>query len=143
MFPDLFAAHPGLYAAALLSYSLLEYWLGKTPSTPAGSVIELIMLGFDKLFGRKPMPIIDTTTPVAKELQEVLDLALALARDMKAGVKPADIAGKELSKLMAAITDSDKIPAEYAANPEVFAQTLGGGLARLAAILLAPTAPKA
>lgn len=134
MIANFFANHPSVYAALLFCYSVFEYWIAKTNTTRAGSLIELIVLALN--WRKKPVTIVDKTQSVAKETQEVFTAACALARDWKAGIKPQDIAAKEFSTLMQAVTDSDQIPAERIANPEVFAATVGAGIAQLVQILL-------
>lgn len=37
----------------VIVYSLLEYWLGKTPKTKAGSVIEAVLLIPEMIKGKK------------------------------------------------------------------------------------------
>lgn len=90
------------------------------------------------------------SVPVAKELNEWFVFLEALARDYKAGVKPADMVGKELGLAMTALQDSDQIPAEWRADPVAFGQTLGAAIGRLVALIVSggvapvlPPAPKA
>lgn len=136
MITNLLLNNPWIYSVLAGSYALLEYWLGKTPTTKAGSVIELIVLLLRKLAGREKTVIVQQSAPVAKELNEWFVFIEALARDYKAGVKPADMVGKELGALMTALQDSDQIPAEWRADPVAFGQTLGAAIGRLVALIV-------
>ncbi len=137
MINDLLTNHPSVYAVLVGLYSLFEYWIGKTPATRASSLIDLLVGLWQRIFWRNNVTIVDKTVPVAKETKEVIDAALALIRDFKAGLKPADIFAKDFQLLIVAATDSDQIPAERAANPDAFAATVGAGLGQILQVLLA------
>lgn len=40
--------------AGMAAYTVLEYWLGKTDKTKAGSVLELVLHGVKYLAGKRP-----------------------------------------------------------------------------------------
>lgn len=138
MLTNLLTNHPNIYAVLLFLYALFEYWIGKTPTTRAGSFIELIGLGWNRIFGKKEPTtvIVDKNQKVAKETREVLDAVLVVVRDFKAGLKPQEVAAKDFAAIMAALQDADQIKAEQAADPDAFAATIGAGIAQLIQLLL-------
>ncbi|TXG77621.1 hypothetical protein E6Q11_02510 [Candidatus Dojkabacteria bacterium] len=117
-------------------HSVLEYWLGKTKKTKAGSIVELALNLF-KRKGSTEMGIEKKEVEYAKELDDVLVLMIELAKDIKAGKDVALIASENLPGLMAAFSGADQIAAELKANPAVVSQTVGMRMGELAGVFLA------
>ncbi len=143
MINDFLTNHGGVLGAVLYLLTLvLEAYLGKVRPLGAPSILRLLSVfpAYILSFFRKgdPVTIQNQTAPVAKETKDVIDAALALIRDYKAGLKPADIFAKDFQLLIVAATDSDQIPSERTANPDAFAATVGAGVGQIINLLLGP-----
>ena len=84
------------------------------------------------------MGIETKTVRYAKEIDDVILLAISLLRDIRAGKSAADITAGNVPELMAAIAGADQIGLEIAASPSVVSETIGYRLGEIAGVFLAP-----
>lgn len=142
MITDFLALHGGTLGAVIYLLTLaLEAFLGKQKPLGAPSILKLLWVlpNYVYTFFRKgalPMSVQKQEALVAKETNEVVLLVLNVARDLKAGVKTAELAGKELGSAMTAIQDSDQILVEMRADPIAWYRTVFAGFGELIAILV-------
>jgi hypothetical protein len=136
--------------AGLVGYSLLEYWLGKTPRTRAASLPELLVLVLMSIIGlitrrrreESPMAIETKQIEYAKETGDVMVAVIELVKDIKAGKSLAELGAENLTNLIAAVSGADQIPAE-ATHRAAILQTIGLHTGQLADALLPSAAAPA
>lgn len=133
---------------ALLAYLSLEWWLGRTHHTPAGSVVDLAWLLITKRTwkGEKIMPsdaVNYETVPtlVPKEEWELLSAIVLLIADLKklpGKPAPSDfiaVGSARLPEIKAALDGASKIPDEAKADPASSVRAAGLFVADLLAVL--------
>jgi hypothetical protein len=113
--------------ALLCIYVLLEYWLGKTSRTRAGSALELLVHFIEWVFNRfrrTPMTIDTVPSKRAKELDDVLHLVEDILQSALVGKGVADIQAL-IPELVQAISGIEQIPDEFKADRRAVLETIG------------------
>jgi len=149
------ALHPYLVAFGWFAYSWLEWWLGRTPSTPVssfwGGVFGLAHAIRMKLTGQPAKEIImgsgsnTVSVNVNKATADILSLLNDIVSKIAAGAKPQDVAAAELGQLLAVFNEVGSLPADAKADPEAVENAVALGLIQLGKTLrttiLTPKAP--
>ncbi|MFA6093986.1 MAG: hypothetical protein WC986_13690 [Elusimicrobiota bacterium] len=124
---------PGFLAVVVL---ILEWWLGRTPRTRAGSILELAWLVLQQI-ARRDVVLINSTHQVSKETDEVLQLAASVIAGLVAKKPVSEVVASNVPALVKAMDGMELIAGEFNENPKAFCGTVGERLGEILGGLLA------
>ena len=119
------------------AHALVEFWLGKTRSTRAGSVLEVLMLILQDLVGGTKMPEVNATVKVSKETDEVLQLVAVIVSGLSQKKAVAYIAAGAMPLFIKAVDGIELVTQEYHEDPKTFCATCGERLGEILGGLIA------
>lgn len=123
--------------AYVAGYALLEFWLGRTKTVKASSVLELALQILSWIVRRRSgMVLINSSIKVSKETDELLQLVAQVVAGLAAKKPIQELLIGLVPAIAKAVDGAELIAAEFRESPTAFCETVGERLGEIVGGLL-------